>query len=176
MHTIYLHSWCVQIKLQSQHTMAGDYSFICFFFFLKYSRASFLPLHRSGLSSLTEHVSLKLQQLPHESQVRGDDVTPLLHKVEGLIQFDALRVHEVGQADGRWAGDTGLTMYQYPTTTLFHRVCGRTKGIERARDQHTSFLRTQLSEDNPTRSKEHKTERNSLVLHNSSVLQSADYS
>ena len=47
-------------------------------------------------SSLTENVSLKLQQLSHKSQIGGDDLTPLLHKVEGLVQPNTLRVHEVG--------------------------------------------------------------------------------
>lgn len=47
----------------------------------KYSHVGPIPLS----SSLAEHVSLKLQQLPHEGQVRGDDLTPLLHKIEGFI-------------------------------------------------------------------------------------------
>lgn len=38
-----------------------------------------------GSSSLTQNVGLKLQQLPHEGQVGGDDATALFHKVEGLI-------------------------------------------------------------------------------------------
>lgn len=71
-------------------------------------------------SPLTENVSLKLQQLSHEGQVRGDDVTPLLHKVKGLIQLDALCVYEVSQTDGGRARDTCLAMHQHPTTTLLH--------------------------------------------------------
>lgn len=71
-------------------------------------------------SSLTENIGLKLQQLSHEGQVGGDDVTPLLHKVKGLIQPDTPRVHEVGQTDGGRAGDTCLAMHQHPTTTLLH--------------------------------------------------------
>lgn len=51
-------------------------------------------------SALAENVNLVLQQLPHEGQVGRDDVTPLLHKVESLIQPETLRVHEVGQTDG----------------------------------------------------------------------------
>lgn len=69
---------------------------------------------------MAEHVSLKLQQLSHEGQVGGDDLTPLLHKVKGLIQLDTLRVHEVGQTYGGRAGDTCLAMHQHPTTTLLH--------------------------------------------------------
>lgn len=60
-----------------------------------------ISLHvATGLSSLTEDVCLKLQQLSHKRQIWGDDVTPLLDKVEGLVQADTLRVHEVSQADG----------------------------------------------------------------------------
>lgn len=54
----------------------------------------FVPL------SLTQNISLKLQQLSHESQVWRDDVTPLLDEVERLVQPDTLSVHEVGQTDG----------------------------------------------------------------------------
>lgn len=58
---------------------------------------NFLSLDAS--SSLAENVSLKLQQLSHEGQVGGDDLTPLLHKVERLLQPDTLGMHEVGQTD-----------------------------------------------------------------------------
>lgn len=61
---------------------------------------SFNSLNVSESSALAENVNLVLQQLPHEGQVGGDDVTPLLHEVESLIQSETLRVHEVGQADG----------------------------------------------------------------------------
>lgn len=47
----------------------------------KYSHAGLLP----PPSSLAEHVSLKLQQLSHEGQVRGDDLTPLLYKIKGFV-------------------------------------------------------------------------------------------
>ena len=76
-------------------------------------------------SSLAQHVSFKLQQLSHEGQVGGDDLAALLHKVEGLVELDALRVHEVGQTDGGGAGNTCLAVHQHPTTTLLHRVCRR---------------------------------------------------
>lgn len=76
-------------------------------------------------SSTTEDVGLKLQQLAHEGQVGGDDLTPLLYKVKGLIQFDTLRVHQVSQTDGGRAGDTCLTVYQHPASALLHRVCKR---------------------------------------------------
>lgn len=77
----------------------------------------------SPFSSTTQDVGLKLQQLPHEGQVGGDDLTPLLYKVKGLVQFDTLSVHQVGQTDGSRAGDTCLTVYQHPASALLHRVC-----------------------------------------------------
>lgn len=95
-----------------------------------------------GSSSLTEHVSLELQQLSHEGEVGGDDLTSLLHEVKGLVQLDALRVHEVGQTDGCRAGDTCLAMHQYPTTTLFHRVCRRTRRGEEERSAWKCFICT----------------------------------
>lgn len=52
-------------------------------------------------------------------------MTPLLHKVEGLVQSNPLRVHEVGQTDGGRAGDSCLTVDQHTTTTVLHCVCGR---------------------------------------------------
>lgn len=74
----------------------------------------------SGSSSLAEDVGLELQQLSHEGQVGGDDLAPLLHKVEGLLQLDALRVHEVGQADGGGARDTCLAVHQHAAAALLH--------------------------------------------------------
>lgn len=87
---------------------------------IKNSHVCFLPPHSSVLSSLTEHICLKLQQLTHEGQVWRNDLTSLLHKVKGLIQPDALRVHEVGQTDGGRARDTCLAVHQHPTTALLH--------------------------------------------------------
>uniref|UniRef100_G3NR29 Uncharacterized protein n=1 Tax=Gasterosteus aculeatus TaxID=69293 RepID=G3NR29_GASAC len=81
-----------------------------------------LQIKHPRLSPPAEDVGLELQQLPHEAQVGGDDLPPALHKVEGLVQLDALRVHEVGQADGGGAGDTCLAMHQHATTALLHRV------------------------------------------------------
>lgn len=89
-------------------------------------------------SSLAEDIGLKLQQLSHEGQVGGDDVTALLHEVEGLVQADALRVHEVGQTDGGGAGDTCLAVHQHPATALLHRVCGRDGKDEMERGRETS--------------------------------------
>lgn len=64
------------------------------------SHVSFRSFHVSESLALAENVNLILQQLPHKGQVGGDDVAPLLHKVESLIQTETLRMHEVGQADG----------------------------------------------------------------------------
>lgn len=36
-------------------------------------------------ASVTQHLSLKLQQLPHETEVGGDDSPALFNKVKGLI-------------------------------------------------------------------------------------------
>lgn len=85
--------------------------------------------------STTEDVGLKLQQLAHEGQVGGDDLTSLLYEVKGLVQFDALRVHQVSQADGGRAGDTCLTVYQHSASALLHRVCKRRQ--DGARDQQS---------------------------------------
>lgn len=74
-------------------------------------------------SPTAEDVGLELQQLAHEGQVGGDDLAPLLDEVESLVQFDALRVHQVRQADGGRAGNTCLTVDQHPTSALLHRVC-----------------------------------------------------
>lgn len=75
-------------------------------------------------SALTQHVRLKLQQLSQESQVRGNDLTPLLHKVEGLIQTNSPGVHEVGQADGGRARDARLAVHQHTAPALLHSICG----------------------------------------------------
>lgn len=109
-------------------------------------RINFL-LMGPGSSSLTEHVSLELQQLSHEGEVGGDDLTSLLHEVKGLVQLDALRVHEVGQTDGCRAGDTCLAMHQYPTTTLFHRVCRRTRRGEEERSAWKCFISTKIKKN-----------------------------
>lgn len=47
-----------------------------------------------------QHLGLKLQQLTHEAEVRGDDAPPLLHKLKGLIQLHSVSPHEVSKADG----------------------------------------------------------------------------
>lgn len=49
---------------------------------------------------MTQHLSLKLQQLPHETEVGRDDTPTLLNKVEGLVQPHAAALYEVCQADG----------------------------------------------------------------------------
>lgn len=51
-------------------------------------------------ASMTQHLSLKLQQLPHETEVGRDDTPTLLNKVEGLVQPHAAALYEVCQADG----------------------------------------------------------------------------
>lgn len=48
----------------------------------------------------TQDVCLKLQQLTHEGQVRGDDLPPALHEIEGLVKTHAAGVDQVRQADG----------------------------------------------------------------------------
>lgn len=47
-----------------------------------------------------QDLRLKLQQLAHEAEVGGDDASPLLHKLKGLIQLDSISPHEVSEADG----------------------------------------------------------------------------
>ncbi|KAJ0019277.1 hypothetical protein NQD34_006846, partial [Periophthalmus magnuspinnatus] len=69
-----------------------------------------------------EHVCLKLQQLSHERHIWGDDVPSLLYKVEGLLETDALSVHEVGQTYGGRARDPSFTMHQHTAACLLHRV------------------------------------------------------
>lgn len=95
----------------------------------------FVPL------SLTQNISLKLQQLSHESQVWRDDVTPLLDEVERLIQPDTLSVHEVGQTDGGWAGYTCLTVHQHPSTALLHRVYMWKRKRKRQKQEEQSAYR-----------------------------------
>ncbi|TNN62152.1 hypothetical protein EYF80_027642 [Liparis tanakae] len=47
-----------------------------------------------------EDLGLELQQLTHETEVGRDDCPALLDDVEGLIQPELLRPHDVGHADG----------------------------------------------------------------------------
>lgn len=94
-------------------------------------------------SSTAEDIGLELQQLPHEGQVGGNDMTPLLYEVKGLIQFDTLCMHQVSQTDGGRAGNTCLTVDQHPTSALLHRVCNRRqdgeKGSVEYQSVHISF-------------------------------------
>ena len=39
---------------------------------------------------------LELQELTHEAEVGGDDASPLLDKLKGLVQLDPVGAHEVG--------------------------------------------------------------------------------
>lgn len=97
-----------------------------------------------GDSALAQHVGLELQQLPHEGQVGRDDLAPLLHEVEGLVQPDAPRVHEIGQADGGGAGDPRLAVHQHPAAALLHRVCGYTSGYETLLYRHLANIKLSL--------------------------------
>lgn len=49
----------------------------------------------------SKNLGLKLQQLPHKTEVGGDDASSLLHKLEGFVQFDSIGPHQVSEADGR---------------------------------------------------------------------------
>lgn len=75
---------------------------------------------RWGPASVTEHLSLKLQQLPHETEVGGYDSPALLHKVKGLIQPHAATLYQVRQADGGGARDARLAMHQHAAPTVLH--------------------------------------------------------
>lgn len=55
---------------------------------------------RPGFDSVTQHLGLKLQQLPHETEVGGDDSPTLLNKVKGLVQPYSVALNQVCQADG----------------------------------------------------------------------------
>ena len=73
-----------------------------------------------GPASVTEHLSLKLQQLPHETEVGGNDSPALLHKVKGLIQPHAATLYQVRQADGGGARDARLAVHQHATPAVLH--------------------------------------------------------
>lgn len=55
---------------------------------------------RPGFDSVTQHLGLKLQQLPHETEVGGDDSPTLLNKVKGLVQPHSVALNQVCQTDG----------------------------------------------------------------------------
>lgn len=63
-----------------------------------------------GAAGCGQDLGLKLQQLPHEAEVGGDDAATLLDELKGLVQLHAVGAHEVGQADGGRAGDASLTV------------------------------------------------------------------
>lgn len=68
---------------------------------------------------MAQHFSLKLQKLPHEAKIGGDDPPALLDKVEGLLQAYPAALDQVGKADCGGAGDASLAMDQHSPTTVF---------------------------------------------------------
>ena len=74
-----------------------------------------------------QDLRLKLQQLAHEAKVGGDDASPLLHKLKGLIQLDSISPHEVSEADGGRSGNARLAVDKHPSTSILDRVW-KTKG------------------------------------------------
>ena len=49
-----------------------------------------------GAGGRRQDLGLELQQLTHEAEVGGDDASPLLDKLKGLVQLDPVGAHEVG--------------------------------------------------------------------------------
>lgn len=57
-----------------------------------------------------QDLRLKLQELPHEAEVGGDDAPPLLDELEGLLQLQQLLLHQVREADGGGTRDASLAV------------------------------------------------------------------
>ncbi|KAJ0003019.1 hypothetical protein NQD34_008168, partial [Periophthalmus magnuspinnatus] len=75
-----------------------------------------------GAAGRRQDLGLELKQLTHEAEVWGDDAAPLFDKLEGLVQPHAVGPHQVRQADGRGAGDPGLTVHKHTSSLISDRV------------------------------------------------------
>lgn len=69
-----------------------------------------------------QNLRLKLLQLVHEAEVGRDDLAPLLDDVEGGLQPQSLRPHDVGHADGGGARDSRLAVDQHLPPRLLDLV------------------------------------------------------
>lgn len=73
-----------------------------------------------GAGGRSQDLRLKLEELSHEAEVRGDDAAALLDKLKGLVQLHAVGTHEVGKANGGGAGDACLTVDKHTASFIPH--------------------------------------------------------
>ena len=79
--------------------------------------------HQRAVEAQVAQLRFELGQLHHEVGVGRDDAASGSHVVEGVVEAEGPRVHEVGEADGGRAADAAPAVHQHFAASLLLVLC-----------------------------------------------------